>query len=196
MPFYLKDLSIQGFWYWRGAVLELILYGFWVSHCSVAQSCPTLCDPMNCSLPGSSVHGILQPRILEWVAISYSRGSSQPEYLMSPALTGVFFTTSAPCKAHGYWGMTTISLRWGHEGGAFIMGLVPLKEQTWELDLSLSPMCALGKKLYLQARRTLTRNKISQHFDLGLIASKPVRVDFCFCSLRHTITVICSSSLS
>ena len=39
----------------------------------VAQSCPTLCDPMDCSLPGSSVHGILQARILEWVAISFSR---------------------------------------------------------------------------------------------------------------------------
>ena len=38
----------------------------------VAQSCPTLCDPVDCSLPGSSVHGILQARILEWVAISFS----------------------------------------------------------------------------------------------------------------------------
>ena len=44
----------------------------------VTQSCPTLCDPMDCSLPDSSVHGIFQARILEWVAISFSRGSSQP----------------------------------------------------------------------------------------------------------------------
>ena len=43
----------------------------------VAQSCPTLCDPMDCSPPGSSVLGILQVRILEWVVISSSRGSSQ-----------------------------------------------------------------------------------------------------------------------
>ena len=43
----------------------------------VTQSCPTLCDPVDCSPPGSSVHGILQARILEWVAISFSRGSSQ-----------------------------------------------------------------------------------------------------------------------
>ena len=43
-----------------------------------AQSCGTLCDPMNYSPPGSSVHGIFQARILEWVAISFSRGSSQP----------------------------------------------------------------------------------------------------------------------
>ena len=40
------------------------------------QSCLTLCDPMDCSLPGSSVHGVLQARILEWVAISSSRKSS------------------------------------------------------------------------------------------------------------------------
>ena len=46
--------------------------------CSVIQSCLTLCDPMVCSPPGSSVHGILQARIPEWVAISFSRGSSQP----------------------------------------------------------------------------------------------------------------------
>ena len=44
----------------------------------VAQSCLTLCDPMDCSLPGSSVHGILQARILQGVAISFSRGFSQP----------------------------------------------------------------------------------------------------------------------
>ena len=44
--------------------------------CEVAQSCPTLCDPVDCSSPGSSVHGILQARILEWVAIPSSRGSS------------------------------------------------------------------------------------------------------------------------
>ena len=42
------------------------------------QSCPTLYDPLNCSPPGSSVHGIHQARILEWVAIPFSRGSSQP----------------------------------------------------------------------------------------------------------------------
>ena len=43
-----------------------------------AQSCLTLCDLMDCSLPGSSFHGIFQARVLEWVAISFSRGSSQP----------------------------------------------------------------------------------------------------------------------
>ena len=54
------------------------------------------CDPMDCSLPGSSVHGILQARIVEWVAISFSRGSSQESdpgiKLGSPALKADFFT--------------------------------------------------------------------------------------------------------
>ena len=48
----------------------------WVSE--VAQSCPTLCNPMDCSLQGSSVHGIFQATVLKWIAISFSRGSSQP----------------------------------------------------------------------------------------------------------------------
>ena len=46
------------------------------SESELAQSCPTLCDPMDSSLPGSSLHWILQARVLEWVAISFSRGSS------------------------------------------------------------------------------------------------------------------------
>ena len=44
----------------------------------LAQSCPTLCNPVDCSPPGSSVRGIFQARLLEWVAMSSSRGSSQP----------------------------------------------------------------------------------------------------------------------
>ena len=49
-----------------------------VQFSSVAQSCSTLCQPTDCSPPGSSVHGILQAGTLEWVAISFSRGSSRP----------------------------------------------------------------------------------------------------------------------
>ena len=48
------------------------------SESEVVQLCLTLRDPMDCSLPGSSIHGIFQARVLEWVAISFSRGSSQP----------------------------------------------------------------------------------------------------------------------
>ena len=59
----------------------------------VAQSCPTLCDPVDCSPPGSSVHGILQARMLEWVAVPFSRGSSQPRG-QAPifCIAGRFFT--------------------------------------------------------------------------------------------------------
>ena len=49
------------------------------SESEVTQSCPTLCDPMACSLPHSPFHGIFQSRVLEWVAISFSRGSSRPK---------------------------------------------------------------------------------------------------------------------
>ena len=62
-----------------------------------AQSCLPLCDPMDCSLPGSSDHELSQTRVLESVAISYSRGSSRPRDWIhapaSPKLTGRFFTT-------------------------------------------------------------------------------------------------------
>ena len=61
-----------------------------------AQLHLTLCGPMDCGLPGSSVHGILQARILEWDAISFSRDLPDPGIKPeSPALAGGFFTTSA-----------------------------------------------------------------------------------------------------
>ena len=63
---------------------------------SVIQSCLTLCDPMDCRSPDSSVHGILQARILEWVAIPFSRGSSQPRDRTQVSCTaGRFFPTGA-----------------------------------------------------------------------------------------------------
>ena len=67
----------------------------------VARSCPTLCDPMDCSPPDSSVHGILQTRILEWVAISFSRGSSrQRDWTWISYIEGRFFTIGATREAH------------------------------------------------------------------------------------------------
>ena len=58
------------------------------------QLCPTLCDTMDSSLPGSSVHGVLQERVLELVAIPSSRGSSQPkEWTCVSCIAGRFFTT-------------------------------------------------------------------------------------------------------
>ena len=69
------------------------------------QLCPTICDSMDCSPPGCSVHGILQARILEWVAMPSSRGSSYPMNQThagepaSPALAGRFFITSTTWEA-------------------------------------------------------------------------------------------------
>ena len=57
---------------------DLWLFPHVYCYCLVAKSCPALCNPMDCSLPGSSVHGISQTRILEKVAISFSRGSLWP----------------------------------------------------------------------------------------------------------------------
>ena len=65
----------------------------------VTQSCPMLYDPMDCSPPGSSVHGISQARILEWVDISFSRGPSKPrDPTCVPYLVGRLFTTEPPGK--------------------------------------------------------------------------------------------------
>ena len=62
----------------------------------VTQSCPTLCDPMDCSLPGSSIHGIFQARILEWIAISFSRRSFWPrDWTQVPCIVGRRFTVWA-----------------------------------------------------------------------------------------------------
>ena len=70
------------------------------SNWSVAQSCPTLCNPMDCSPPGSSVRGISQVRILEWVAISFSKGSSWPrDWTQVSYIAGRFFTIWATGEA-------------------------------------------------------------------------------------------------
>ena len=75
--------------------------GFW-KWSEVTQLCPTLCNPIDCSLPGFSVHVIFQTRVLEWVAISFSRGSSQPrDQTQVSSIAGRCFTLwatrEAPC---------------------------------------------------------------------------------------------------
>ena len=66
----------------------------------VAQSYLILCEPMDCSLARSSVHGFLQSRILEWVAISFSRGSSQPrDWTQVSCIAGRFLTVWAMWEA-------------------------------------------------------------------------------------------------
>ena len=71
--------------------------------CKSLQSCPTLCDPMDCSLPGSTVNQVLQARILQWVAIPPPENLHEPgiesTYLTSPPLAGRFFITSTTWEA-------------------------------------------------------------------------------------------------
>ena len=65
----------------------------------VAQSCPTLCDPVD-----HTVHGILEARMLEWVAFPFSRGSSQPrDWTQVSCIAGGFFTSWATREAQDYW---------------------------------------------------------------------------------------------
>ena len=77
-----------------------------VDCCLLAQSCPTLCDPMDCSPPVSCVLGILQARILEWVAMPFSRRPSQPrdqiQGFCGSCIAGRFFTAGPPGKPRVY----------------------------------------------------------------------------------------------
>ena len=73
----LTEILLLGKWYFWERYVVFLWLGIIKKESEVAQSCPNLCDRMDCSLPGSSLHGILQARVLERVDISFSRGSSQ-----------------------------------------------------------------------------------------------------------------------
>ena len=84
----------------------------------VAQSCPTLCNFKDCGLAGSSVHGILRARIMEWAAISFSRRSSRHmDRFWVSCIVGGFFTNWATrewekCKSKLQWGITSHWSEW------------------------------------------------------------------------------------
>ena len=89
------------------------------------RSCPTLCDPIDRSPPGSSVHGILQARMLEWVAMPSSRGSSQPrDETQVSCIAGGFFTIWATREAH-------TDLRWALNP-TWLMSFWEGGKETWE----------------------------------------------------------------
>ena len=92
-----KNANLSSDWF-----SELLLYLIFLKNCCcclIAKSCPTLCDPRDCSLSGSSGHGIFLARILKWVSMPSAREYSWPRDWtwspMSPPLAGRFFTTSA-----------------------------------------------------------------------------------------------------
>ena len=109
---------------------------------------------MDCSLPGSSVRGILQAKILEWVAISFSRGSSQlriePVLLTSPALAGRIFTTSAT------WEETWKEQEAGFEHGRPSDGYANLKS-SWSIQQEV-----LGQKLFLKGFLGWSETSVTQ----------------------------------
>ena len=81
--------------FWPLGIYEFMLTLNFVQHVKMkkAQSCSTVYDPMDCGPPGSSAHGILQARILEWVAIPFSRGSSWPrDQTQVSCISGRLFT--------------------------------------------------------------------------------------------------------
>ena len=89
----------------------------WIKMVCCAQSCSTLCDSMDYSPPGSSVHGIFQARILEWVAISSSRVFSHPrDWICMSCIAGGFFTSEPPGKpwltSHNYCWKLNFCIHW------------------------------------------------------------------------------------
>ena len=92
LPHEKKDICYKESGKWRSKWSEV----------EVVQPCPAFCDPMDCSPPGSSVHGIFQAKILEWIAISFSRGSSGPrDWTWVSCTAGRFFTIWATRESQG-----------------------------------------------------------------------------------------------
>ena len=133
--------------------------------CKSFQSCLTLCDPMNCSPPGSSVHGIFQARILEWVAPSFPRGSSWPrDWTCVFCTAGRFFTIWAtmesPIKSQGWWkGKVALLQRPATRGLGRLLSTSQLPHH-WQ---------SVGKSFYRQSEGATCKNStVSSESHLGI----------------------------
>ena len=93
----------------------------------VTQSCPTLCDPMDCSLPGFSVHGVFQARVLDWVAISFSRGSSlSRDWTQVSCIAGRRFNLWVTREGHGGQDIGTLATDLAMKNQGWLLGLAGL----------------------------------------------------------------------
>ena len=130
------------------------------------QSCPTLCGPMNCSPPGSSVHGILQARILEWVpcppAGDLPDPGMEPRSLISPALANEFFTTSTtrhctfltlfPCPSWFLYAFTKICFIFIFEKGVIFHYFFHSLKWDFTFPIFLEDMCSSPTLLHVPLR--------------------------------------------
>ena len=122
----------------------------------VAHSCPILCYPMDCSLPGFSVHGILQARILGWVAIPFFRGSSWPRNQTQVSCTvGRFFTIWAIREAlNEYYlthsGILAWRIPWTEEPGGLQSTGSQRVGHDWATSLSLSKCLQVKLCIFLK----------------------------------------------
>ena len=121
----------------------------------VAQLCLTLCDPMDCRLSGSSVHEILQARILEWVAIPFSSRCSWPgDWIWISFIVGRFFTIWATKEGQGY---ITYIQKWKKKK---YCRRQLLRQHQWT-----PPACSHGSAEFSFLKRLFLTNGISQHWD-------------------------------
>ena len=137
---------------WTGYEVTVLVLGVHVLSCVrlvpcvcvlLAQSCLILCNPMDSSPPGSSVHGIFQARMLEWIAISSSRGSSPTwDWTVSPALAGWFFTTEPPGNStglrRGSYKYCLFFARLGEVGGGCARRLLCVERKMWSNEKAQS----------------------------------------------------------
>ena len=116
------------------------------SESEVTQSCLTLCDPMDCNLPGSSIHEIFQARVLEWVAISFSRGSSQPrDQSRVSCIAGKLFTIWATRYVHRYY-LYMVIVHLSYSG-------------FWKIILFKMKVCTLKEFFYMHMKRMILDKK-------------------------------------
>ena len=132
-------------------------YKWWRVKVLVTQSCLTLRDPMDCSPPGSSVYGILQARILEWVAMPFSRGSSWPRnWTQVSWIAGRFFTIWATREAQFTKQKQTYRLReqtFGYWGWGRVERRKRLRVCDWHVHIAILKIKCLSMKKILYLSR-------------------------------------------
>ena len=153
------------------------------SESEVSQSCPTLCDPMDCSLPGSSVHGIFQARVLEWVAIAfspvYTAAAAAAKLLQScptmcDPIDGSLPGSSVPGILQARileWVVISFSNAWKWKVKVKSLSHVRLFETPWSVAYQAPPSMGFSRQGYwsgLPLPSPLTQSSSSESSDIGI----------------------------